>query len=210
ARGAILGGLCGVRMDSVEIVTSDKQIAGETAAVFERIARGLRKLERLTLAFRHFRRVDDGGWQGRFRLCAGFLSDLFFRCFERRFHITHLSFQAQSRLQHSPEYFRGEARLSISRYPLKIRDVSTSLDMTGMAFEQLSILIKFRPIPRMFFQNLARSKFCFSSGQPFQCLDDFLQTKVFSESQRPAAKGRETGPQNHSVIRILWRIDDSF
>src|SRR4030095_17006896 len=48
ASGPILGGLCGVRMDSIEIVTSDEQVASETAAVFERIARGLRKLERLT------------------------------------------------------------------------------------------------------------------------------------------------------------------
>ena len=42
--GAILGALCRVRMDSIEIVTSDKQVAGETAAVLERIARGLGKL----------------------------------------------------------------------------------------------------------------------------------------------------------------------
>ena len=44
ACGAIVGGLCRVRMDSIKIVTSDEQIAGETAAVFERIARGLGKL----------------------------------------------------------------------------------------------------------------------------------------------------------------------
>jgi hypothetical protein len=104
----------------------------------------------------------------------------------------------------------GEARLSISRYPLKIRDVSTSLDMTGMAFERLSLLIKSCPTARMLLQNFAGSKFHFSSGQPFQFLDGSLYSEVFRESQGPAAKGRKTGPQNHSVIRILWRIDDSF
>src|SRR4029077_3714709 len=75
ASGAILGGLCGVRMDSIEIVTSDKQVAGESAAVLQRSARGLRKLERLTLAFRHLRGVDDGSRYRLFGLCglcAGF------------------------------------------------------------------------------------------------------------------------------------------
>ena len=51
ASGAIFGALCRIRMDSIEIVTSDKQVAGETAAVFERIARGLGELERFALAF---------------------------------------------------------------------------------------------------------------------------------------------------------------
>src|SRR5215475_1001890 len=60
ASGAILGALCRIRVNSIEIVTSDKQIAGETAAIFERIARGLRQLERLALAFGHLRCVDDG------------------------------------------------------------------------------------------------------------------------------------------------------
>src|SRR5262245_22364524 len=99
ASGAILGGLCGVRMDSIEIVTADKQVAGETAAVLERIARGLSKLERFTLAPGHFRCVDNG-WShwllglatGRVGVaagtgfCAGFFSDLFFGRFEWRFH----------------------------------------------------------------------------------------------------------------------------
>src|SRR5438876_6079934 len=35
ARGAIFGTLRGIRVNSIEIVTSDKQIAGETAAVLE-------------------------------------------------------------------------------------------------------------------------------------------------------------------------------
>src|SRR5204862_4497488 len=85
------------------------------------------------------------------------------------------------------------------------RDVSTSLDMTNA-----SLLIKFRPIARIFLQNFTGSKFLFSSGQPFQLLDDLLWSKVFRISQRPAAERRETSSQNHSVIRILGRIDDSL
>src|SRR4029453_16982033 len=88
--GPILSGLCRVRMDSIEIVTSDKQVAGETAAVFERIARGLSELERFTLAFHHLRSVNNGRSYPLFGLgtglCAGFLSDLFFGCFEGGFH----------------------------------------------------------------------------------------------------------------------------
>src|SRR4030095_8911230 len=60
ASGAIFCGLCRVRMDPIEIVPSDKQVAGETAAVFERIARSFAQLECLTLAFSHLRSVDDG------------------------------------------------------------------------------------------------------------------------------------------------------
>src|SRR3954452_7952788 len=82
----ILGALCRIGMDSIEIVTSDKQVAGETAAVFKRIARGLGELERLALAFAHLRCVDDGSRRGLLWLCARFLSDLFFRCFEWGFH----------------------------------------------------------------------------------------------------------------------------
>ena len=63
---------------------------------------------------------------------------------------------------------------SLDISPEKVRDVSTSLDMTGRRFERLSLLIKFRPIPRMFLQYFAWSKFLFSSGQPFQFLDDLL------------------------------------
>src|SRR4029450_10356215 len=85
--GPILGALGGIRMDSIEIVTADEQVAGETAAVFERIARSLGELERFALASGHFRRVDDGRSYRLFGLCAGFFSDLFFRRFEGRFHM---------------------------------------------------------------------------------------------------------------------------
>src|SRR5439155_12206832 len=101
-----------------EIVTSDKQVAGETAAVFKRIASGLGKLERLALAFRHLRCVDNGSYR-LFGLCTGFLSDLFFRCFEWRFHINRLSFRAKSR--------NPAEQCWVTQ-----RDVSTSLDMTEM------------------------------------------------------------------------------
>src|SRR5439155_16150027 len=50
ARGAIFGTLRGIRVNSIEIVATNKEIAGETAAVLERIARGLSQLERLALA----------------------------------------------------------------------------------------------------------------------------------------------------------------
>src|SRR5213594_4626303 len=55
ARGAIFGTLRGIRVNSIEIVATNKEIAGETAAVLERIARGLSQLERLALAFGHLR-----------------------------------------------------------------------------------------------------------------------------------------------------------
>src|SRR5438128_6626129 len=113
--GTIFRTLRGIRIDSIEIVTPDEKIASETAAVVERIARGFRELERFALAFRHLRCVDDSSSYRLFGPCAGFLSDLFLRRFERRFHVN-LSFRAESR------------NLSIALR--KVRDVSTSLDMT--------------------------------------------------------------------------------
>src|SRR5205823_12044680 len=79
-------------VDAIKIVTPDKKIARETAAIVQRIARRLGQLERFPLTFRHFRSVDDRG--GRpFRLRrfgTGFLGDLFLGRFERRFHVTGL------------------------------------------------------------------------------------------------------------------------
>src|SRR5438093_2688751 len=51
ASGAILGALRGIRVNSIEIVSPNKKVAGETPAVFERIARGLGELERFALPF---------------------------------------------------------------------------------------------------------------------------------------------------------------
>src|SRR6266705_4653368 len=86
ASDAILCTLRGIRINPIEIVTSDEQIAGETAAVLERIARRFRQLKRLALAFGHLRCIDDSR-RRLLQLSAGFLNDLFFRRFERRFHI---------------------------------------------------------------------------------------------------------------------------
>src|SRR5207247_10043679 len=86
ARRAVLGRLRRIRMDPREIVAADKQVAGETAAVLERIARSLGQLERFALAFRHLRGVNYR--RRRLRLRAGFLSPAtagFLRRFERRF-----------------------------------------------------------------------------------------------------------------------------
>src|SRR4051794_22921399 len=118
ASRSIFGGLCRVRMDSIEIVASNEQVAGETAAVLQWIARGFCKLERLTLAFAHLRCVDDSSRRRPLGLRARFLSDLFFGCFQRRFHIIHLSFRAKSR---NPA----------EKCWVPQRDVSTSLDMTN-------------------------------------------------------------------------------
>src|SRR5215831_9013086 len=45
ASAAILGALRWVRVNSIEVISSDKQVAGKTAAVLQRIPRGFRKLE---------------------------------------------------------------------------------------------------------------------------------------------------------------------
>src|SRR5207245_6276101 len=87
-------------------------------ALVQRVARCLRKLERFALAFGHLRGVDNSCSFPLFGLCAGFLGDLFFRCFEWRFHINRLSFRAKSR--------NPAEQCWVTQ-----RDVSTSLDMTG-------------------------------------------------------------------------------
>src|SRR2546423_7074651 len=85
ASRAVLRALRGKWINSTEIVASDEKIAGETTAVFKRIARRFGQLERFALAFRHLRCVNDGS-RRFFRFCAGFLSDLFFGRFEQAFH----------------------------------------------------------------------------------------------------------------------------
>ena len=52
--GAIFGALLGKWVNARKIVTADKKVARETAAIVERIARGFGQLERFALAFRHF------------------------------------------------------------------------------------------------------------------------------------------------------------
>src|SRR5439155_20261926 len=70
------------------------------------------------------------------------------------------------------------------------------------------LFIKFRSIAGMLLQYFTRREFLLGFRQPFQFFDDFLQPKMFSETQRSAAERRETGSQNHSVIEVLRRVDD--
>src|SRR5207244_8911062 len=53
AGSLVLLALCRIRINPVEIVATDKKIAGKTAAIIERIARRLRQLKRRALTFRH-------------------------------------------------------------------------------------------------------------------------------------------------------------
>src|SRR6266567_4726563 len=103
----------------------------------------------------------------------------------------------------------SERSRGISQYSLrKVRDVSTSLDMTTMKVRaRISFLIKFRFIPGVLLQYLAWRKFLLALRQAFEFIDDFVQSEMFGETQRPASERRETGSQNHSVVRVLRRID---
>src|SRR5437763_2500813 len=74
ASGAIFRALRRIRVNPIESVAPTKDVVGETAAVLERVARGFRQLERLSLPFRHLRRVNNGG-NRFFRFRSGFLSD---------------------------------------------------------------------------------------------------------------------------------------
>ena len=51
--GAILRALRRPRVNSIEVVSPDEKIAGETAAIIQRIARSFRQFQRGALAFRH-------------------------------------------------------------------------------------------------------------------------------------------------------------
>src|SRR5213079_3188227 len=73
-----------------------------------------------------------------------------------------------------------------------------------------SVCMKFCTVTRMLPQNFAWSKFLFGLSQPFQFLEDFAYPQMFGKTQWPATNRCKTGSQNHSVIRILGRIDDSL
>src|SRR5436305_6863955 len=75
-------------------------------------------------------------------------------------------------------------------------------------FERLSLFIKSCLVPGALLQYLAWQEFLFSLRQAFQFRDDLLESKMFGETQRPTTEGRETGSQNHSVVRVFRRIDD--
>src|SRR5215471_19711151 len=153
---AILGALCRIRVNSIEVVSADEQVAGETASVLKGIPRRLGELKRFALAFGHFRSVDDGSRHRSFRFCTGFLSDLFFRCFERGFHggtgIPPAGTQGilpGVRTSWKREIDRLDARL-LHRH----------------AACATSFCIKFRPVTRMPLQYLARRKFLLGLSQP--------------------------------------------
>ena len=60
AGGAIFCALRRPWINALEIIAPDEEVARETTAILQWIARGFRQLERFALAFHHLRRVDDG------------------------------------------------------------------------------------------------------------------------------------------------------
>ncbi len=68
--------------------------------------------------------------------------------------------------------------------------------------------MKFRAIPGVLPQNLAGQKFFFALCQPFQFLDDFVQSIMLRVAQWPTPEWRETRSQDHSVVCVLGRLDD--
>src|SRR2546429_9524374 len=83
--------------------------------------------------------------------------------------------------------------------PLRI----SSFDIRASSF-----CIKPCPVAGMLPQNLTWRKFLSALPQPFQFVDNFAQSEMFGETQRPTTEWREAGPQNHSVVRVLRGIDD--
>src|SRR5881227_118753 len=152
ACGTIFSALRRIRINPIEIVTADKKVAGETAAVFEWIARGLRQFQRFTLAFRHLRRVNNGGSRLLW-LRARFLSDLFFGRFERGFHgstgVTPVG---------TPGILPGVS-LILNFIIGSRRDARLPHRHDACA---TSAFIKFRSIAGVLFQYLARRKFLLS------------------------------------------------
>src|SRR5437773_7580453 len=55
----------------------------------------------------------------------------------------------------------------------------------------------------MFLQYLTRQEFLLRPRQPFQFIDYFIQAEMLRVTQWTAAERRETGSQNHSVVRVL-------
>src|SRR6266487_1948925 len=84
--GPVFHALFRKRTNAIEIITADEEIARETAAIIERIARCLGQLERFALALRHSGRVDDRSSGRLSRFYARLFADLLLWRFERRFH----------------------------------------------------------------------------------------------------------------------------
>src|SRR6266487_869141 len=74
--------------------------------------------------------------------------------------------------------------------------------------ERILVRMKFRAIPGVLPQNLAGQKFFFALCQPFQFLDDFVQSIMLRVAQWPTPEWRETRSQDHSVVCVLGRLDD--
>src|SRR5260370_40462260 len=83
-----------------------------------------------------------------------------------------------------------------------------SASTAGDACLPMSALITFRSIPVVLPQYLAGRKFLLALRQPFKFIHDFVQAEMFGETQWPTPERRETGSKNHSVVRVLRRIDD--
>ena len=95
-----------------------------------------------------------------------------------------ICFSGASRGDFTVVICHSEQCRGISQYSLrKVRDVSTSLDMTTMEVRaRISFLIKFRSIPGVRSQYLARQKLFLAFRQPFHFLDDLLESEMFRET----------------------------
>src|ERR1700737_1544596 len=64
--------------------------------------------------------------------------------------------------------------------------------------------IKPGSVARVLLQNLARLKFIITLRDSIHFLDHLLQPEILRESQRSTPRGRETCPENHPIIGVLW------
>ena len=63
-------------------------------------------------------------------------------------------------------------------------------------------------LARVTLQQLARRKFLIHTSKRFELIDNFFQTEMLRETQRPTTDWRETCPEDHSVIGVLGGVDD--
>src|SRR6266404_5878993 len=116
----------------------------------------------------------------------------------------------------------ASASSSASRCPFDILDVSITEAAVGfcdfalvsaaICFSGASsgVFIKRGSIARMLFQKCAWRKLFIALREPFHFIGNFLQTKMVGEPKRPAAKRREAGSQNHSVVGVFRRLNHVF
>src|SRR5882724_11296492 len=79
-----------------------------------------------------------------------------------------------------------------------------------VASRAISWLVEFCPLAGVLLQNVARHKLLVALRQRIHLFDNLLQTKMLGETQRSAAMRRESGSENHSVIRVLGRFYHFF